>query len=153
MRHVSTQLVLFCLLIVTLVGLSCSRENLLTLPAPAPAIAGTYVNLPDNLPLPIPSDSVTVILTSVASDTVDVTVQAIQQGRPVFTMQYPKLPIVQHIEGAVQGTNCINYLIRLKPGSDSSVFYMTCRDVNVLQYARSLGKPYYTGQAARFRKL
>lgn len=148
-----TKRVLFASLAVLLTGLSCSRENLLTLPAPAPAIAGTYASLPGTLPLPISGDSVTVILTSVASDTVDVTVQAIQQGQPVFVLQYPRLPVVQHIEGAVQGTSCINYLIRLKPGTDSSVFYMTCRDSNVLQYARLLERPYYTGRAARFRKL
>lgn len=73
-----TKRVLFGSLVVLLAGLSCSRENLLTLPAPA--IAGTYVSLPGTLPLPIAGDSVTVILTSVASDTVDVTVQVIQQG-------------------------------------------------------------------------
>lgn len=148
-----TKRVLFGSLAVLLTGLSCSRENLLTLPAPAPAIAGTYANLPGTLPLPIASDSVTVTLTSVASDTVDVVVQAIRQGQPVATQRYRKLPVVQHIEGAVKGTNCINYLVRLQPGTDSSVFYMTCRDINVLQYARSLDRPYYTGPAARFRKL
>ncbi len=148
-----TKQILFGSLVVLLAGLSCSRENLLTLPAPAPAIAGTYVSLPGTLPLPAAGDSVTVTLTSVASDTVDVFVQAMQQGQPVTTQRYRKLPVVQYIEGAVQGTNCINYLIRLKPGTDSSVFYMTCRDINVLQYTRSLERPYYTGRAARFRKL
>ncbi len=148
-----TKRVLFGSLAILLAGLSCSRENLLTLPAPAPAIAGTYASLPGTLPLPIAGDSVTVTLTSVASDTVNVTVQAIQRGQPVFVLQYPKLPVVQQVEGAVKGANCINYLIRLKPGTDSSVFYMTCRDINVLQYARLLERPYYTGPTARFRKL
>jgi len=148
-----TKRVLFGSLAVLLAGLSCSRDNRLTLPAPALAIAGTYASLPGTLPLPTAGDSVTVTLTSVANDTVDVVVQATQQGQPVTTQRYRKLPVVQHIEGAVQGTNCINYLIRLKPGTDSSVFYMTCRDINVLQYARSLERSYYTGRAARFRKL
>lgn len=144
----STNRVLFGSLVVLLAGLSCSRENLLTLPAPAPAIAGTYASRASYSPLPIAGDSVTVFLASVAKDTVDVTMQAVTKGKTPVTVQYGKRSVAQDFS---TGT-CVSYVVWLNPGKDSSLLYMTCSEINVLQYATAK-RPYYTGQAARFRKL
>ena len=135
-------------LISTLVGLSCSRENLLTLPAPAPAVAGTYVRQFNATPLPIPGDTIRLILRSVSSDTVDVRMEGISSGRVPVTVQYGRLPVVQDFSINA----CVSYVVRLNPGKDSSLLYMTCSQPNVLQYAASQ-RPYFSGLSTRFRKL
>ncbi|QJD79440.1 hypothetical protein [Spirosoma rhododendri] len=136
-----------CLLLMLTAGLSCSRENLLTLPAPAPAIAGTYVNRHSYSTLPVQGDSVTVTLVSVANDTVDVTMQATSQGKPGTILRYGKRAVVQDFSVG----SCVSYVVPLNPGRDSTILYMTCSDYNVLRYDTKQ-RPYFTGLTDRFFK-
>jgi hypothetical protein len=138
---------LLCLLFVLVVTLSCSRESLLTLPTPAPSIAGTYVNRHNYYPLPVRGDSVTITLASIANDTVDVTMQASNKGKPDTVLRYGKRAVVQDFSVG----SCVSYVVRLNPGRDSTILFMTCSEYNVLQYAPSQ-KPYFVGGSDRFFK-
>jgi len=148
MDQTRTKIGLLCLSVMLIIALSCSRENLLTLPAPAPDIAGTYAGTARYFPLPIQGDSVRITLTSITNDSVMVAMQASTKGKRGPVVQYGKRPVVQDFSVGA----CVSYVVPLNPGQDSTILYMTCSAYKVLQYAKSQ-RPYFSGGAAKFYKL